>query len=202
MPRMSRRGAASIRRGALAAIVCALLGAPACAQAGGGPEHLLYEWMPGGEGDGPQLVLEEKEDLSGKFGVQCGKDWYYAIFGGGGERDPWTISSSGALSGTGEFPGGSVGKGSSYRNSEIDFFDFKSAGPVSLTLSGTANDEAAVGTLSLKVYSYTKARKVHGHKVKRKKVLSASCAIPFNAPNHYAPEAPSGSEEQAPAPAE
>jgi hypothetical protein len=196
---MTRRGARTIRRGALALAVCALLAVPASVQAGGGgPVHLLYEWMPNGEESGPQLVLEEKEDLSGKFGVQCGKDWYFSIFGGGGERDPWSISSSGELSGTGEFPGNSVGKGSSYRNAEIDFFDFKSAGPTSLTLSGTANDAAAVGTLSLKVYSYTKARKVHGHKVKRKKVLSASCAIPFDAPNHYAPSAetpsPEGSE--------
>lgn len=164
--------------------------------AGGGPEHLLYEWMPNGQESGPQLVLEEKADLTGKFGVQCGKYWYYAIFGGG-EHDPWSLS-GGALSGTGEFPTNSIGRGSSYRNAEIDYFDIKSAGPTTMTLSGSANDAAAVGTLSLKVYSYTKARKVHGHKVKRKKVLSASCAIAFNAPNHYAPgaEAPSaeGSE--------
>jgi len=197
---MDRRGAAWTRRGALAVLACALLGVPALAQAGGGPEHLLYEWMPDGQESGPQLVLEEKTDLTGKFGVQCGKDWYYAIFGGG-EHDPWTIGSSGALAGTGEFPTNTVGKGSTYRSSEIDFFDFKSAGPVSMTLSGTANDAAAAGTLSLKVYSYTKAHKVHGHKVKRKKVLSASCAVPFNAPNHYAPGAPVA-EEPAPAPAE
>jgi hypothetical protein len=190
-----------IRRGALAAAICALVGAPAGAQAGGAPVHLLYEWMPGGVESGPQLVLEEKQDLSGKFGVQCGKDWYFAIFGGGGEHDPWTIGSSGALSGTGEFPGGSVGKGSTYTSSEIDFFDFKSAGPVVLTLSGSATDAAAVGTLALKVYSYTKARKRHGRKIKRKKVLSASCAIQFDAPNHYAPEAPVR-EEPAPPPTE
>jgi hypothetical protein len=190
-----------IRRGAIAAAICALMGAPVCAQAGGAPVHLLYEWMPGGVENGPQLVLEEKQYLSGKFGVQCGKDWYFAIFGGGGERDPWTIGSSGALSGTGEFPGGSVGKGSTYTSSEIDFFDFKSAGPVVLTLSGAANDAAAVGTLALKVYSYTKARKRHGRKIKRKKVLSASCAIRFDAPNHYAPGAPV-TEEPTPPPAE
>ncbi len=195
---MDRRGAASIRRGALALIGCALLGVPACAQAGGGRVPLLYEWMPNGEESGPQLILQEKTDLTGKFGVQCGKDWYFAIFGGG-EHDPWTLSSGGALSGTGEFPTNSVGKGSSYRNAQIDFFDFKSAGPTSMTLSGTANDAAATGTLSLKVYSYTKPHKVHGHKVKGRKVLSASCAIPFNAPNHYAPGAPVAEE---PAPAE
>jgi hypothetical protein len=197
---MDRRGAASIRRGALALLACALLGVTASAQAGGGPEHLLYEWMPGGEGNGPQLILQEKADLTGKFGVQCGKDWYYSIFGGG-EHDPWTISSGGALAGTGEFPTNTVGKGSTYRNSEVDFFDFKSAGPVSMTLSGTANDAAASGTLSLKVYSYTKAHRVHGRKVKRKKILSASCSIPFDAPNHYAPGA-AVAEEPAPAPAE
>jgi hypothetical protein len=198
---MLRRGAAPIRRGALALVACALLGVPASAQAGAGPAHLLYEWMPNGEESGPQLVLEEKTDLSGKFAVQCGKDWYFAIFGGGGERDPWTISPSDMLSGTGEFPAHTVGKGSSYRNAEVDFFDFKSAGPVSMTLSGSANDAAATGTLSLRVYSYAKASKRHGHKVKGKKVLSASCAIAFDAPNHYAPSAPVA-EEPAPAPTE
>ncbi len=186
---MTRRGAAWIRRGALAALACALLGGPACAQAGGGPVHLLYEWMPNGQESGPQLILQEKTDLTGKFGVQCGKTWVFSYYGGG-EHDPWTLS-GGEISGTGEFPTGSVGIGSSYRDAEVNYFDFKSAGPTTMTLSGTANEAAATGTLSLKVYRYTKAHKVHGHRVKGKKVLSESCAIQFNAPNHYAPEAPS-----------
>jgi hypothetical protein len=194
---MTRPGGRTIRRGACALLACALLGAPACAQAGGGPLHLLYEWMPNGEEDGP-LVLQEKTDLTGKFGVQCGKSWIFTYYGGG-EHDPWTLS-GGEIAGTAEFPTGSVGIGSTYRSSEVNYYDFKSAGPVLMTLSGTANDAAAVGTLSLKLYAYTKAHKVHGHKVKRKKVLSASCAIQFDAPNHYAPEAPSAETPSAEAP--
>ena len=69
-----------------------------------------------------------------------------------------------------------------------------------MTLSGTATNAAAIGTLAVKVYTMTKARKRHRHKIKPKKVLSASCSIPFNAPNFYyqAPStetpAPEGSE--------
>jgi len=176
---MFRRGAL---RGAIVVAACALLSLPASTAAAGGPEHLLYEWTPNGRENGPQLVLEDKNYLTGKFGVQCGSSWYYAIFGAG----PWTLSTTtSTLSGTGEFPGGSVGKGSSYRNSEVDFFDFKSAGPVVMTLSGSATFAAATGTLGLKVYTMTKARKRHGRKIKPKKVLSASCEIPFDAPNFY-----------------
>ena len=97
-----------------------------------------------------------------------------------------------------EFPTGTVGIGSTYRNAEVNYFDFKSAGPLVMTLSGQATAAAAVGTLSLRLYSYTKAHKHDGHKVRRKKILSASCAIQFDAPNHYAPSAetpsPEGSE--------
>jgi hypothetical protein len=167
--------------------VCALLFVPTSAQAGGGPVHLLYEWTPNGRESGPQLVLEDKNDLTGKFAVQCGKNWYFAIFGIG----PWTLNAStSVLSGTGEFPGGTIGTGSTYRNAEIDFFDFKSAGPTAMTLSGTATDAAAIGTLALKVYRVIKAHKLHGHKMKAKRVLNASCQIPFDAPNFYAPGPP------------
>ena len=38
-----------------------------------------------------------------------------------------------------------------------------------------------VGTLALKLYSYTKPRRHDGHTIKAKKVLSASCSIPFDA---------------------
>jgi hypothetical protein len=194
---MLRRGARAIRQGGPAAIACVLLAISASARAAGRPEHLLYEWTPNGREDGPQLVLEYKNYLTGKFAVQCGSSWYFAIFGAGS----WGLNTTtGELSGTGEFPAGSIGKGSTYRNSEVDYFDFKSAGPVMMTLSGTATDAAAVGTLAMKVYTLTKARKRHGHKLKPKKVLSASCSIPFNAPNFYyqAPStetpAPEGSE--------
>ncbi len=171
----------------LAAGACALLGAPASAQAGA-TRALLYEWQPNGPEAGPQLILQEKLDLTGKFGVQCGKTWIFSYYGGG-EHDPWSIS-GGQISGTGEFPTGTAGIGSTYRNAEINDYDFKSAGPLVMTLSGQANAAAAVGTLSLRLYAYTKAHKHNGHKVKRKKVLSASCVIQFDAPNYYAPSAP------------
>jgi hypothetical protein len=179
---MVRRGAHAVGRVVLALAVGVVVAMPASAQAIGRPEHLLYEWHPAGSRSGPQLVLEDKVYLTGKFGVQCGKSWYFAIFGAG----PWTLDTTAdTLSGTGQFPSGSVGMGSTYRNSEINYFDFKSAGPVTMTLSGTATYEAAVGTLALKVYRMTKARELHGHRIKAKKVLSASCAIPFDAPNFY-----------------
>jgi hypothetical protein len=193
-----RRGACVMLRGLLAAVAWALLAVPASAQAASVPDHLLYEWQPNGSESGPQLVLEEKDDLTGRFGVQCGKSWIFSQYGGGGD-DPWSLSiTTGVIAGTGEFPGGSTGIGSTYRNAEINYFDFKSAGPVAMTLSGTATDAAAVGTLGLKVYTMTKARKRHGHTIKPKKVLSASCQIQFDAPNFYAPSAPV-TEEPAPA---
>jgi hypothetical protein len=186
-------------RAILAGAVCALA-APVGAQAAGSRIlHALYEWHPNGATAGPQLVLENKLDLTGKFGVQCGKTWIFAYFGGGGEHDPFSLdATTGALSGSGDFPTGTVGMGSTYRSSEINYYDFKSAGPLAMTLSGQATQAAAVGTLSLKLYAVTKPRGHGAHKAKPKKVLSASCAIPFDAPNFYA-EAPAAPEPPPPA---
>ena len=174
-----------IRPFLLAACVGALLTEPAAAPAGP-TRALLYEWLPNGPEAGPQLILEEKLDLTGKFGVQCGKGWIFSYFGGG-EHPPITLdTATGTISGTDSFPGGAVGIGSSYRAAEVNYYDFKSAGPLVMTLNAQASTAAAVGTLGLKLYSYTKARRHGSHKIKSKKILSASCSIPFDAPNHYA----------------
>jgi hypothetical protein len=146
---------------------------------------LLYEWEPNGETSGPQLVLEEKSDLTGKFGVQCGSIWVFSYFGGG-PNPPLSLSrETGVIAGTESYPTNTVGIGSSYRAAEVDYYQIKSAGPVVLTLSGQATQAVATGTLALKVYRYTKAHRVHGRKVKAKKVLRASCSVAFDAPNHY-----------------
>ncbi len=62
-----------------------------------------------------------------------------------------------------------------------------------MTLSGQATQAAAVGTLSLKLYKDVKVRQPGTRRTKLKKVLSTSCQISFDAPNHYAelPAAPS-----------
>jgi len=181
----------------LAACLGALLAAPADAPAGA-IRALLYEWQPNGPEAGPQLILEEKLDLTGKFGVQCGKGWIFSYFGGG-EHPPITFdAATGTISGTDSFPTGTAGIGSSYRAAEVNDYDFKSAGPLVMTLNAHATSAAAVGTLSLQLYAYTKARKHGSHKVKSKKILSASCSIPFDAPNHYAEAAAPSSESPSP----
>lgn len=161
----------------------------AAAQAGGPIPHDLYEWHPNGERNGPQLILEDKVDVSGKFGVQCGKEWIYTYYGGGGSNDPFTLNAStGAIAGSALFPAGTVGLGSDYRNAEINFYDFKSAGPTQVTLSGQATPAAATGVLGLRLYRLVKPRH-RGAKAKRE--LSASCQVHFEAPNfYYEPPAP------------
>jgi hypothetical protein len=117
--------------------------------------------------------------------------------GGGFSLD----TATGALSGAVEFPQGSVGIGSSFRSAEINWYDFKSGGPLQASLSGTATASAAVGTLALKLYKLSKPAK-HGKRAKkhaaaRKRTLAASCQISFDAPNLYAP-ASGAPEEPAP----
>ncbi len=139
----------------------------------------IWEWKPNGPETGPQVVLQHKIEpyVSGRFGVQCGKHWLYSIFG-----LAFNISAvPGTISGTASFATNSVGMGSSYRNAEIDFFDFKSAGPLVVRISAQDTPASAVGTLALKLYSYTKPRRHDGHTIKAKKVLSASCSIAFDA---------------------
>ena len=182
-----------IRRIAPLVGVLALLVIPSAAQSKG-PSRLLYEWQPNGEGTGPRLELEDKTEVTGRFGLKCGRDWIYAIFGGGAFV---LDEASETLSGTAHFPAGSVGRGSSYRSSEVDFFDFKSAGPVVMSLNAHANFMAAIGTIAMKVYAFTKPHGHGAHRTKRREVLSDSCSIPFDAPNHYyevpaAPESPPG----------
>ncbi len=171
------RGSVSARR------VCATLTLAACAGALQAPAALargqIWEWKPNGPEAGPQVVLEHKPSpwVSGRFGVQCGKHWLYSIFGLAFKID----AVPGTISGTVGFATNSVGLGSSYRGAEIDFFDFKSAGPVTVTINAQETPASAVGTLALKLYSYTKPRRHDGHTIKAKKVLSASCSIPFDA---------------------
>ncbi len=188
-----------IRRVMLLLGVSALLVPLAIARAGGLRAY-LYEWQPNGQGTGPMLVLEEKQDLTGKFGVLCGKEWIFSYFGGG-EHPPFTFDvAAGTISGTESFPTNTVGRGSSYRAAEIDDYDFKSAGPVVMTLNAQASAAAAIGTLSLQVYGYTKAHGHGRHRVKAKKTLKESCSIPFDAPNYYAPSAPVAESPEAPSP--
>lgn len=177
-----------IRRLAPLACAAALLAAPAAAHAA---RAYLWQWQPDGEEAGPQLILQDKVSVTGKFGVSCGRSWLFSYYGGG-EHPPFGFDqATGAISGTEDFPADTVGIGSSYRAAEVNFFDFKSAGPVVMTLSAQGSQAAAVGTLGLKLYSYTRAHGHGRHRVKAKKVLSASCQIAFDAPNYYA-EAPPG----------
>ncbi len=165
-----------------------LLLGPSMALAGGGVSHVLYEWHPGGEGTDPQLVLEEKADLSGKFDVQCGRVWIFLPIGGGGTADPFKLSGE-TLSGSYLFPTKDAGYGSSGVGAEVNYNDFHNAGPLDVTLSGTATAEKALGTLTLKLYKLAKVKR-HGHK-KLVKTLSAGCAVHFEAPNfYYQPPAP------------
>lgn len=186
------------RRLVLAFGVCVLTVPLAAARATGVRDY-LYEWEPNGQEAGPQLILQEKLDLTGKFGVQCGKVWLFTYFGGG-EHPPFTLDrSTGAISGTYSFPTNTVGAGSSYRASEGDYYAVKSAGPMVMTLNAQATTAVAIGTLELKLYGYTKAHGHGAHRVKRRRFLRASCSIAFNAPNRYAEvAAPLG--ESGPAP--
>ena len=138
----------------------------------------LFEWLPNGERNGPELVIEAKgtgDFISGKFGVQCGKSWLFAIYGGGFTLDQAT----GMLTGTASYPAGSIGMGSSYRNAEINFFDFKSAGPVTFTLDAQTSAAAAVGTLSLKRYSVIAAHGRPPHRTKARKLLTPGVRPPI-----------------------
>ncbi|MGD0454623.1 MAG: hypothetical protein ABSB69_13585 [Solirubrobacteraceae bacterium] len=173
------------------------LAVPLAVARAGGLRAYLYEWQPNGPQTGPLLVLQEKLDLTGKFGVQCGKGWIFSYFGGG-EHPPITFdTATGTISGTESFPTNTVGIGSSFRAAEVDYYDIKSAGPVVMTLNAQASAAAAVGTLGLKLYGYTKAHGHGAHRVKAKKVLKASCEVPFDAPNYYA-EAAAPTGESAP----
>jgi hypothetical protein len=175
--------------GGLLAISCTLT-LSASAAAAGPPVKDLFEWLPNGERNGPELVIEAKGTgavVSGKFGVQCGKNWLFAIYGGGFTLDQAT----GMLTGTANYPAGSIGMGSTYRNAEINFFDFKTAGPVSMTLDAQTSTAAAVGTISFKRYTVIPAHGRPPHRTKAKKLLSASCSLQFDAPNfYYQPPAP------------
>lgn len=185
----------ALARGACVVALALASSVPSSARAAAArPQHDLYEWHPQGEDQGPELMLEDKLDLTGKFAVQCQKTWVFVEFGGGFQLD----TTSGALSGSVEFPKGSVGIGSSFRGSEVNWYDFKSGGPLQATLAGQATAAAAIGTLSLKLYTTSKPR---GHtrgksKAKPKKKLSASCEISFDAPNLYAPQAPGAPEAE------
>jgi hypothetical protein len=175
----------------LAALIVALTLVPAAAAAGGPPVHELYEWHPNGERNGPELELIYKNgELNGKFGAECGKTWIFASLG------VLLNQSTEQMSGTYTDPVQSVGIGSSYRNSEINWYDFKSGGPLRVSISGTATFEKAVGTLSLSLYHMVKPKHKAGRpKPKAKRELTSSCDIHFEAPNFYfqppaAPEAP------------
>lgn len=172
-----------------------LLLGPSAALAGGeAVSRDLYEWHPNGEGTNPQIVLEEKLDLSGKFDVQCQRVWIFLPIGGGGTADPFKLT-NGTLSGSYLFPTKDAGYGSSATSAEINYNDFHNAGPLDVQLSGTATAEKAVGTLSLKLYRLVKVKR-HGHR-KLEKELSASCAVHFEAPNFYY-EAPAAAESPPP----
>jgi len=163
------------------------------------PTFALYEWMPNGSHSGPQLVIQYKPDLyvTGRYGLQCGNTWIFAIYSGGFALNPAT----GALSGTIESPAGAIGKGTSYTNAQIDFFDFKSAGPVTMTIDAQVTDTAVTGTISAKIYRYAKAHKHGKRRIKRQKLLATSCAIPFEAVGHPSAAAlapPHGSEAPIP----
>ncbi len=165
-------------------VICMTLATAAPAGAAAPPVKDLFEWLPNGEGNGPELVIEAKgtgDFISGRFGVQCGRSWLFAIYAGGFTLDRAT----GMLTGTASYPAGSVGMGSSYRNAEINFFDFKSAGPVTFTLDAQTSPAAAVGTLSLKRYTVVAAHGRAPHRTRARRVLSASCSMQFDAPNHY-----------------
>ncbi len=178
--------------------ICATLATATSACAAAAPVKDLFEWMPNGERNGPELVIEAKgtgDFISGRFGVQCGRSWLFSIYGGGVTLNHAT----GMLTGTASYPAGSIGMGSSYRNAEINFFDFKSAGPVTFTLDAQTSAAAAVGTLSLKRYTVIAAHGRPPHRTKARKLLSASCSIQFDAPNHYyEPPAPAESPAESP----
>jgi hypothetical protein len=179
---------------ALASGVAAIDGS-AARGAAGRPQHDLYEWHPNGEGNGPMLMLEDKLDLTGRFDVQCQKTWIYVGFGSVFALNTTT----GELSGSVEFPQASIGVGSSYRGAEVNWYDFKSGGPLHATLAGTATPAAATGTLTLKLYSVARARRHRKRRAKPRRTLSASCAISFDAPNVYAPEGEAPPSEAPPA---
>jgi len=181
-----------IRPGGLLATMGALLALTA-APAGARVLHPLYEWHPEAV-SGPQVLIQEKVDLSGKFDEKCGSVWIYTSFGGGGAADPFKLTGE-TLSGSEDFPTNTAGYGSSPRSAEVNFFDFHNAGPLDFTLAGTATEQKAVGTLTLHLYKLVKIKHPARHRPKVKKVLQVGCVVPFEAPDYYyeppaAPESP------------
>ena len=203
-----------LARATMLVLACALLWAPA-ALAGGGaaatPEY--FQWQPNGSTSGPQLLIQVKLDVTGDFGVQCGKYWIYASFGGG-EADPIKQNASAStISGSISYPTNTVGIGSSYEAAESDYELVRSGGPLVMTLNAQvtpsiAEPTAAPGTLSLTMYTlgstlpssaataraharrgrHKRPRRRHKHSKKPSKVapsVIASCQISFDATNYY-----------------
>ena len=158
------------------------------------------------------MVLQVKGDVTGHFGVQCGKSWLYSSFGGG-ESDPITQDAAAStISGTATFRTNEVGIGSTYEAAESDFQLVRSAGPVVMTINAqvtpsVAQPSAAAGTLTLTLYNAgsvlpgttASAARRHRHKVHRKHhrkhskgtrptpkpTVVANCQLPFDAANYY-----------------
>lgn len=201
-----------LARATMLGVIGALALAPT-ALAVGSAGHEYFEWEPNGSTSGPQLLLEVKLDVTGHFGVQCGKYWVYASFGGG-EADPITQNAAAStIAGTESFPTNTVGMGSSYEAAEADYQLVRSGGPLVMTINAqvtpsVAQPEAANGTLGLTLYkpgsvlpssASTAAVAARKHKHKRKHshskkphprpkvapVVIASCQVAFTAANYY-----------------
>jgi hypothetical protein len=194
--------------GALATLVAL----PAALAGAALPTPELFEWVPNGDTSGPQVVLEVKSDVTGHFGVQCGKSWLYTYFGGG-ESDPINQDAAAStISGTENFLTNEVGIGSTYEAAESDYQLIKHAGPLVMTINAqvtpsVAQPNAATGTLTLTLYNAgsvlpgttASVARRHRHKVHRKHhrkhskptrttskpTVVATCQVPFDAPNHY-----------------
>jgi hypothetical protein len=198
---------ATARFAALA--VLGSLALASAAQAGGGsapgvaaPSREDYEWMPNGQGAGPELVILVKLSITGKFAVQCGKTWIVSYFGGGPKPPVVQDPVSGEISGTEVFGAQSAGIGSTFASASSDYYLVKRAGPLVMKLTAQPSPwparipASASGSLQLTLYApgsavpAAGARAASSHKKKRRRakaktVVAATCTIPFTAPNHY-----------------